>query len=149
MRGWQDSASNYKVLEDSLLPALIEKLRKIGKPMIFEEELEFTEQFVDLAPELTLIIPHLGMLGGNPLSFLKSFKDKEWIYFDTALSQKETILRFVDTIGPERVLFGSDVPFSSMGSELSKVVALPIPREQKELLLWKNFIRLTGFEPRA
>jgi hypothetical protein len=37
MRGSQDSASNYSVLRDPLLPALAEKIRKTGKPVIFEE----------------------------------------------------------------------------------------------------------------
>ncbi len=146
MRGWQDSASNYRVLEDKALPELIEKLKKIDKPIIFEEELSFTERFVEMCDGLKLIIPHLGILGGNPLDFLKSFKSNESIYFDTALGQKDTILKFVQTIGAERVLFGSDVPFSYMSSELSKVLTLPIPDEEKEMLLSKNFIRLTGFK---
>jgi len=147
MRGWQDSASNYKVLEDKLLPELIDKIRLTGKPVIFEEELRFTERFVDIFDGLTLIIPHLGLLGGNPYDFLRSFKDKKNVYFDTALGSKDTIHDFVKTIGPERVLFGSDVPFGSMKSELSKVLSLPIPEGDKELLLSKNFIRLTRFQP--
>jgi len=147
MRGWQDSASNYKVLEDKALPDLVAKLKHTGKPIIFEEELEFTERFVEIFEGLTLIIPHLGGLGGYPLDFLHTFKYKESIYFDTALASRDTILQFIKTIGPERVLFGSDVPFSSMKSELSKILSLPISREDKELILYKNFIRLTRFTP--
>jgi uncharacterized protein len=147
MRGVQDASSNYRVLEDEALPALIEKLRKTGKPVIFEEDLAFTERFVEMAAGLTLIVPHLGMLGGDPRSFLRSFRRNSSIYFDTALCRKDTLLEFVETIGPERVLFGSDIPFGSMGSELQKVLGLTIPREQKELLLSKNFMRLTGCRP--
>jgi predicted TIM-barrel fold metal-dependent hydrolase len=147
MRGWQDSASNYRVLEDTDLPALIEKLRRTGKPVIFEEELAFTERFVEMAPNLPLIVPHLGILGGNPLSFLRSFKDNESIYFDTALSSRDTLLQFVRTVGPERVLFGSDVPFGSMENELSKVLSLPISRGEMEFLLYRNFMRLTNYRP--
>lgn len=33
MRGWQDSSSDYKVLNDKDLPGLVEKIRKIGKPV--------------------------------------------------------------------------------------------------------------------
>jgi predicted TIM-barrel fold metal-dependent hydrolase len=146
MRGWQDSASNYKVLEDKKMLELIEKLRQIGKPIIFEEEFSFTEKFVEMADGLTLIIPHLGMLGGNPYDFLKSFKDMENIYFDTALASRDAILEFVKTIGPERVLFGSDVPFSSMRSELPKVLTLSISNEDKKLILYKNFVRLTNYD---
>jgi uncharacterized protein len=146
MRGWQDMASNYDVLNDEFLPGLIEKIKMIGKPVIIEEELNFTERFVEMAEGISLIIPHLGMLGGDPHSFLRSFKNKDNIYFDTALAAQDTISRFVQTIGPERVLFGSDVPFGSMKSELSKVLALPISCEEKELLLYKNFIRLTDYK---
>ncbi|HBE45467.1 MAG TPA: hypothetical protein DDW17_08530 [Deltaproteobacteria bacterium] len=145
MRGWQDSASNYKVLEDKALPELVEKLRRIGKPILFEEELEFTERFVEMFEGLTLIIPHLGGLGGSPVDFLHAFKDNESIYFDTALASRDTILEFIKTIGPERILFGSDVPFGSMKSELSKVLSLSVSRDDEELILYKNFLRLTGF----
>jgi predicted TIM-barrel fold metal-dependent hydrolase len=142
MRGVQDAASSYQVLDDPELPDLIADLTKIGKPIVFEEELAFTERFVDMAPGLPLIIPHLGMLGGNPMDFLRAFKDKEYIYFDTALAARNTIQEFVRTIGPERVLFAADVPFGDMTSELSKVLTLPIPDFEKELILSGNSIRL-------
>ena len=144
MRGSQDSASNYSVLRDPLLPALAEKIRKTGKPVIFEEELEFTKTFVDMFPGVTLIIPHLGLLGGYPLDFLKAFKNNSNIYFDTALGSKDTILEFVRTAGLERVLFGSDVPFGTMKSELAKITGLSLSRSDMELILSANAIRLAG-----
>jgi uncharacterized protein len=142
MRGVQDAASNDRVLDDSELPDLIRDLIMIDKPIVFEEELTFTERFVDMAPGLPLIIPHLGMLGGNPTDFLRAFKDKDYIYFDTALAARSAIQQFVETIGPERLLFAADVPFGDMTSELSKVLALRIPDSEKELILSKNIIRL-------
>ncbi len=146
MRGWQDSASNYQVLDDESLPRLVEKIRKTGKPIIFEEELDFTKRFVDMFPGLPLIIPHLGMLGGYPGDFLKAFEKAETVYFDTALGSRDMIGEFVRTIGPERVLFGSDVPFGSMRSELSKVLALSLPDSDRHLVLAGNVMRLTGLE---
>jgi predicted TIM-barrel fold metal-dependent hydrolase len=142
MRGIQDSASNYEILMDKALPELVNKIGLTEKPVIFEEELEFTKKFVDLFPGSIFIIPHLGMLGGHPLDFLRSFKKHDNIYFDTALASQNTILEFINTVGPERVLFGSDVPFGSMKSELSKVLALSIPDADKECILSKNIIRL-------
>ncbi len=145
MRGWQDSASDYKVLDDKALPDLIEKLKRIEKPIIFEEELSFTERFVEMAEGLVLIIPHLGLLGGNPYDFLQCFKGKENIYFDTALASKDNILSFIKTIGPDRILFASDVPFGSMKRELEKIVSLPISSGDKEKLLFRNFVKLTNY----
>ncbi|HEY3275369.1 MAG TPA: amidohydrolase family protein [Syntrophorhabdaceae bacterium] len=146
MRGQQDVASNYKILDDKNLSALMERIAASGKPVIFEEELSFTERFVDMGEGVTLIIPHLGMLGGDPSDFLASFGKRKNIYFDTALGSKDSILKFVKKVGPERVLFGSDVPFGAMKGELSKILSLPISHEDKELILSKNLIRLTGFE---
>lgn len=145
MRGWQDTESNYDVLRDPELPDLIAKLERVGKPIIFEEELDFTEQFVDRFPGLKLIIPHLGMLGGNPLDFLRRFRNKDNIYFDTALGQKSTIHEFVRTLGPERVIFGSDIPFGSMENELSKVLTLQLSHADMERILYKNILELTGY----
>ena len=142
MRGTQDSASNYKVLDYTALAELVEKIDLTKKPVIFEEELEFTKRFVELFPDCILIIPHLGMLGGHPIDFLNSFKEHNNIYFDTALASQNTILEFVKTVGPERVLFGSDVPFGSMKSELSKILSLPIADSDKERILSKNIIKL-------
>lgn len=147
MRGVQDSTSSYRVLDDPLLPGLAEKIRQTGKPVIFEEELDFTRRFVDMFPGLPLIIPHLGMLGGYPLDFLEAFRKDETVRFDTALGTKDTIHRFIKTLGPERVLFGSDVPFGSMRSELAKVLALPLADGDRDLVLAQNFMRLTGFHP--
>jgi uncharacterized protein len=146
MRGVQDSSSNYEVLNDKALPHLIYKLRSIGKPIIFEEEFLFTKRFVEMADGVLLIIPHLGLLGGNQIDFLQTFKDKKNVYFDTALASRDMILRFVETAGPERVLFASDVPFGSMTSELLKVTTLAVPDEDKEKILFKNFLRLTGYD---
>jgi predicted TIM-barrel fold metal-dependent hydrolase len=146
MRGWQDSASNYQVLDDPELPGLIEKLRRINKPIVFEEDFDFTFKFVDMAEGVTLIIPHLGLLGGNPYDFLRAFKDNESIYFDTALASRDQIKKFVETIGPERVIFGSDVPFGSMHSELDKILSLSISHEDKEMLLYKNIINLAKLD---
>jgi predicted TIM-barrel fold metal-dependent hydrolase len=146
MRGVQDSSSNYGVLDDPDLPRLIDDLTRIGKPIIIEEELDFTERFVAMAPGLPLIIPHCGMLGGSPLDFLSAFREKPTISFDTALASSDTILRFVETVGPERVIFGSDVPFGSMATELRKVTGLNIDDDVKELILGGNITRLAGLD---
>jgi predicted TIM-barrel fold metal-dependent hydrolase len=141
-RGVQDCASNYTVLEDPGLGGFIEASEEIDLPIVFEEELAFTETFVGMTKSLKIIIPHLGLLGGDPLDFLGAFKKRENCYFDTALAGQETILRFVKEIGPERILFGSDIPFGMMKNELNKVVSLPIKDSEKELILFKNLKRL-------
>ena len=144
MRGIQDCSSNYQALEDPRLSEFIEASEKIDLPIIFEEELAFSEAFVKKTKNLKMIIPHLGMLGGNPMDFLHAFQGRENVYFDTALASPDTMMRFIEKIGHERILFGSDIPFGTMKWELEKVLSLPIGDDKKEWILSKNLRRLIG-----
>ena len=144
IRGIQDSSSNYKALEDLKLKEFIEASERIDLPIVFEEELAFTESFVKKTKNLKIIIPHLGMLGGDPLDFLRVFKKRENVYFDTALISSNTAMKFIEKIGHERILFGSDIPFGTMKWELEKVLSLPIGDDKKEWILSKNLKRLIG-----
>jgi predicted TIM-barrel fold metal-dependent hydrolase len=145
MKGISDCSSNYQVLDDPKLEEFIETSEKIDLPIVFEEELTFTEIFVRKTRNLKIIIPHLGMLGGNPLDFLNAFKTRENVYFDTALATPDTLMRFIEKIGHERILFGSDIPFGTMKWELEKVLSLPIHGDKKEWILSKNLKRLIGW----
>ncbi len=146
MRGIQDSSSNYEALKDPKLEEFIEASEKIDLPIVFEEELAFTEAFVKKTKTLKVIIPHLGMLGGNPIDFLRTFKERKNVYFDTALANLDTIMRFIKEIGYQRMLFGSDIPFGTMKWELEKVLSLPIQEDKKGWILSKNLTRLIGLE---
>jgi predicted TIM-barrel fold metal-dependent hydrolase len=144
MRGIQDCSSNYQALEDPRLGEFIEASEKIDLPIILEEELAFTEAFVKKTKSLKIIIPHLGMLGGNPMDFSQAFKGRENVYFDTALASTDTVMRYIEKIGHERILFGSDIPFGTMKRELEKVLSLPIGDDKKERILSKNLKKLIG-----
>lgn len=50
----------------------------------------------------------------------------------------------VRELGPERVIYGSDVPGRSFASQLAKVVGAEIPKEAKQLILAGNLKRLLG-----
>lgn len=142
VRGVQDCSSNYQVLEDPRLEPFIEEMEEMGLPLVFEEELAFTQAFVAKTRRLKVIIPHMGLLGGRPEEFLEAFAERENVYFDTSLASTSTIERFVKRIGPHRVIFGSDVPFGRMKTEVEKVLRLPIRDEDKEAILGDNLRRI-------
>jgi len=144
MRGVQDSSSNYQALKDPKLEEFINASERINLPIVLEEEFAFTEVFVKKTKSLKIIIPHLGGLGGNPMDFLDAFKGRQNVYFDTALASADTVMKYIDRIGHERILFGSDIPFGTMKWELEKVLSLPIVEEKKEWIFSKNLKRLIG-----
>ncbi len=144
MRGVQDTSSNYQTLKDPRLEEFIDASEGIDLPIVIEEEFAFTQAFVNKTKSLKIIVPHLGRLGGNPMDFLNTFKGRDNVYFDTALAGSDMITRFIDKVGHERILFGSDIPFGTMKSELEKVLSLPIGDDKKEWVLSKNLKRLIG-----
>ncbi len=47
-------------------------------------------------------------------------------------------MKSIETVGRERALFGFDISFRTMRSELEKVFSLPIGDKKKEWILSKN-----------
>jgi len=144
VRGVQDCSSNYDVLKDPGLGEFIEESEAIDLPLVFEEELAFTEAFVKITKTLKVIVPHMGMLGGSPSDFLQAFKDRTNVYFDTSLANPQTIIEFEKKIGSERILFGSDIPFGTMKREAEKVLSLPLGDDKKDQICSGNIKRLIG-----
>jgi len=111
-------------------------------PMTFEEHFEVTREFVRRYPDVTLIIPHMGMLNGGQDRVQAEFQDKPNIHFDTSLGQvNETI---VQTLGASRLLYGCDFPYGMPGDNLRRVQRLNISEEEKELMLGGNVRGLLG-----
>ncbi len=145
VRGVSDSRSNYDVFNDEKLDEFVEEVTKQNLPLIFEEEFEFTKIFVDRFEDASLIIPHLGALGGSPHEFLNEFENFDNVYFDTSLSSVRTLQEFVDRVGERRIIFGSDLPFSTMKIELDKVMRIETGEREREMILRKNIERLCNF----
>lgn len=144
VRGVSDCSSNYSVLRDPRLKVFVKTITSLRLPMIFEEEFDFTVRFAEMFPEVLLVIPHLGMLGGSPQSFLKAFRESENVYFDTSLSTSQTIKIFLEEVGPERILFGSDIPFGHMKTELNKILSLELEPKTLKMVVGGNALRLIG-----
>jgi hypothetical protein len=116
-------------------------------PILIEEEFDDTVAFVRRSPELPIIIPHMGNLNGGA-SQMDVFFGSPGVYFDTSVASREDILRIMEKVGPERVLFGSDVsgtaqPFFNFPRvELAKVRSLGLAPTELEQVLAGNIERL-------
>ena len=53
---------------------------------------------------------------------------------------------WVDELGAERVLFGTDAPFCDPMVEIKKVLLAGLTEEQLEYVMYKNAVRLMGLE---
>lgn len=147
VRGVSDYKSNYEVLRDPRLDDFASAVSKLRIPVVFEEELRFTEDFVDRYPDVILVIPHVGMLGGRPLDFIERFKGCENVHFDTSLAPPSVVAEAIAAAGAGRVVFGSDVPFGHMLSELRKLEGLRLSSLEREAVLGGNAARLLRLSP--
>ena len=56
----------------------------------------------------------------------------------------EQFLRIVKAHGSQKILFGTDSPWSDSGKERKTLLSLPLSDEEKENILHKNAERLLG-----
>lgn len=144
----RDVDAEYKISSPKFM-ALLDKLKEMNMPIIFEDEFDNTMKFLnEWAKEINVIIPHLGF-GSQSYDNLKDAKiwEKENVYTDTSYISDvdisgDIIKKYIEGYGHERILFGSDYPFSEPQEELEKILSLDISEEAKEAITSKNILRL-------
>ncbi|RJR34266.1 MAG: metal-dependent hydrolase [Deltaproteobacteria bacterium] len=122
----------------------LEKVRERGLPILLEESLENTLFFLDkLAPDLPVVIPHLGALSGGYRALdAAGVWGREQIWADMAVAGLPEIKDYLNRYGSSRLMFGSDYPFSRPAAELAKIMGLGLPEGEVRDILGGNFRRL-------
>lgn len=122
----------------------IDEIRQRKLPIVLEEELANTVQFIrEMANGATVIIPHLGGLNGGFHAIAEAgLWELENVWADTALASRNEIGEYTRRYGFHRLMFGSDFPFGTPPSELEKVRSLGLDPGVEAAVLGGNFIRL-------
>jgi predicted TIM-barrel fold metal-dependent hydrolase len=122
----------------------VDEIRSRNMPVVLEEELDNTIRFIEqIAKDVTVIIPHMGMLNGGYQAIKRhGLWARPNVYADTALASVGEITDYIHEYGIDRIIFGSDFPFGDPRRELLKIMQLQIPHEQKEIICGVNIQRL-------
>jgi hypothetical protein len=119
-------------------------IRDRGLPILLEEEFRHTLKFVrEWAPDVRILIPHTGNLNGG----YEALKEAGvWglpnVYTDSSGGlSAEAVQRYVDDFGPERLVFGSDYPFSAPARSLEVLHAVRMKGTDREHVLSRSFLR--------
>ncbi|OGR05933.1 MAG: hypothetical protein A3K23_05965 [Desulfobacca sp. RBG_16_58_9] len=122
----------------------LEKVRERGLPILLEESLENTLFFLDkMAPDLPVIIPHLGALSGGYRALDGAgVWSRDLVWADMAVAGRPEIEDYLRRYGSKRLIFGSDYPFSRPDTELAKILGLGLPEGEVRAILGDNFRRL-------
>lgn len=141
----------YQVCQDRNIPIISHSGRWITESVEnFAQPVHFTD-VLKAFPKLTLVIAHLGApFFEESIDLSKKFSN---LYFDTsatihggaggeeALSDEDAV-RLIRKIGTDRVMFGSDFPWSHPGQDLKRFVGLKFTEEEKKAILAKNAKRI-------
>jgi len=130
--------------DDPLCEAFLQEVYLQALPIVLEESFDNTRYFIRRVKGRTpIIIPHMGGLnGGFTALFRSGIWDDETLYADTALASGREISAFLDKYGSDRLLFGSDFPFGTPGSELQEVIRLNLGKQDFENIVCHNILRL-------
>jgi len=97
---------------------------------------------------VNFIIPHLGSFADDwraQLSLIDHLARHPNIYTDTAGVRRFDLLeQAVQRAGPHKILFGSDGPWLHPAVELEKIYVLGLSERDEQLVLGRNFLRLTA-----
>lgn len=94
----------------------------------------------------TIILAHLG--GIRQWDDVERYLMGTRLYLDTSMGfsyyPTDQFLRIVKAHGADKILFGSDAPWSKANEEIATLKSLPLTDDEKDLILYKNAERLLG-----
>ncbi len=143
-------------------PAAVEMYRAIaraGLPVLFhmgDSRYDYSapERLGNLlrqVPDLVAIAAHFG--GWQSWDRSYAYVLPENVYYDTSSSLmflgRDRALKFLDHLGPDRFLFGTDFPMWTPAWELRRFLSLGLDADTQDRILHRNFERLFGLSSPA
>jgi predicted TIM-barrel fold metal-dependent hydrolase len=115
-----------------------------GMPMPYKSSPQQFAKIVDAMKGGIIIAAHFG--GHAQWDDVEKYLAGKNIYLDTSMGfeyfSEEQFLRIVKRHGADKVLFGSDSPWSSAQTEIEHLKALPLLESEKNNILYNNAKRL-------
>ncbi|MDR0293750.1 MAG: amidohydrolase family protein [Oscillospiraceae bacterium] len=109
------------------------------------------QMFLNVAKAMrggVMIAAHLG--GHAQWDEVETVLAGSGLYLDTSMGfeyfPRDQFLRILDKHGADKILFASDAPWSSAGTEIGHLRALPLPAETVDAILGGNARRILGMD---
>lgn len=145
------SAGTYWKILDPWMYPIIEKAAELRIPILAHSTAEECEAVARMFPEVMIINAHSN---GSPqgvgdwqrsIAAAKAFPNN--IFLDTATSSFDNnmIETMVQEVGPQQILYGSDMPVLDPMLQIGKVQLAEIDEDAKEMILHRNISRLLSF----
>jgi predicted TIM-barrel fold metal-dependent hydrolase len=107
------------------------------------------EMAMERSPETVVMLAHVGGFFHTE-DVIRVCERKPNAYIDTSeIPNSKKLRQVVERIGPERLLFGTDIPTDNPELEIYKVHAAGLGEEAVEMILWKNAAKLLNVDPKS
>ena len=114
---------------------------------VHPSNLEDIENILKNFPRLKLLVAHPGY--PSIMENYELARKYPNLYFDLSgngLTRWGMLKKGLETIGPERILFGTDFPVISNGMYVAAVLFEHLTPAQQRMVLRDNFLRLSGYQ---
>jgi predicted TIM-barrel fold metal-dependent hydrolase len=111
-----------------------------------QADVERVRRIAEWFKDLTIVCTHVG--GWKQWDRINCLKGLENVYTETSMTlteiSEQEFIKALGVFGEDRILFGSDSPWTDQKESLEHVLRLPLPDRLKEKMLFKNAERLLG-----
>lgn len=118
----------------------------IAFPGNTQADVERVKTVADLFQNLTIVTTHVG--GWRQWDRANVLSGCSNVYTETSMTLTEIgedqFIRILSSFGEDRILFGSDSPWTDQNEMIERTMQLKIPDRMKEKMLYKNAERLLG-----
>jgi hypothetical protein len=135
--------------------AIMQRCAELGVPVLFHcgDDPYTTPQAIEagaaLVPECTIVMGHMGGYFHVDDAIAAAARQPNLYLETSAMPYPEKIAEAVATVGPSRVIFGSDGPGCSPALEVQKVRMLALSPADEQLVLGGNAAALLGLKGAA
>lgn len=133
--------------------AILEKAATLKVPVLAHATPLACVRAAQKVPEATILMAHLGtglgLASDEWIQGIELAKTAKNVYLETCTSITcyGQIEFAVKTVGPERVVFGTDLNLLDPGVQKAKITGSDISAKEKELVLGRNMARILGISP--
>lgn len=122
----------FRTIENAKKPVLIHTRKENNENTDPDRLIELVRRY----PKINFIFAHFA---NGVDSVFSKIAELENLYFDTSIVSSPKIIELtVRKYGSERILFGSDFPYSDQELELQKILRADIGKKEKENILFRN-----------
>ena len=153
LNGAQDG---YPIDDPEVAMPVIEQIAAAGKVLAFHvgaDAFENTHPFrvakiAEAFPATKILMVHMGGVGHADLtrSAIEFASRHPNLFLIGSAVRSSAILAAIDTLGADRVCFGSDTPFEPMHVEAARYQALlgDLPEQARQRVMGRNILRILG-----